>query len=147
MDVFQYNKSLLNRKRIEKVGVKTIVFVIGTVREGPAELEIRCPHPGKITEVYATCSTPGATNTIIDIEKCSQIDYGDDPIWNSIFLSPLVLPANKKSSLRDYTLHPTYSIVNEGDHFRVNLTRVGQGVQYLTVQVVVNVDEDFNLLT
>lgn len=119
---------------------KTMVFVLTRVPDGGlAKMEMRFPYEGEITEVYASCSQAGSTRTVFQIEKCSQDSYDSgSPVWENIFYDDLVIDAGEKSSRTSdtpYTLQTT--TVNKDDHFRINVVEKGDGVEGVTIELVV----------
>ncbi|MCY8015514.1 hypothetical protein [Bacillus haynesii] len=146
MDYFTHNRAHLNKRRIEKIDDKVMVFIIPSiVKVGEVHTELRFPYQGKVLDVYASCGTPGLKRTVIDIEKCTQSDYDTTPSWKSIFTDKLVIEANKKSSRSSnvpYTLKPAFDKVSENEHFRVNINEAGEGVKDITVELVVQIDTE-----
>lgn len=136
------NKATINRKIItEKLDYKTMVFIVPRfVQNGIIRTELRFPHEGKIVDVYATCGIEGTTTTHIVIEKCSGMDYDNQPVWDSIFTDDLFIDANKKSSrtaLTPYSL--TSDVIEPDDHFRINVVNAGDGVEDITVEIHVEI--------
>lgn len=142
MDFNSFNRTLLNRKKIDKLRTRTMVFVLpGLVIQGSQGIEIRFPQKGKIVNIYASCSTAGKTDTIIGIERCKQVDYDTNPYWVNILTSNIVLKAGERS----INTSPTPPViaqdqVEEGDHFRINVYSVGEEVAGITVEIEVKVD-------
>lgn len=119
-----------------------MVFVLpGLLTQGSQGIELRFPYRGKLQNIYASCSVVGATDTAIAIEKCSQVDYDTDPNWQSVLTSDLILQADSRSTNTSPN-PPNIAIedVEEGDHFRVVINEVGEGVANITVEVEVEVD-------
>jgi hypothetical protein len=119
--------------------IKTMVFNLTRVINGPAPFEIRFRHDGEVVDVYASCSQTGTTRTVFQIEKCSQDSFDSgNPVWENILLDGLVIDAGEKSSrtsITPYTLQDT--TVREGDHFRVNVVEKGDGIGGVSVEVSV----------
>lgn len=124
----------------QRAETKTMVFVINRVFLGVAKLEMRFPFDGQITEVYASCAKAGTGRTVFQIEKCSQADYDTAPNWVNIFSSDLVIEDGEKSSKTSTTPY-TVSIpqINKDDHFRINVTEVGDGIEGVTIEVMVTI--------
>ncbi|MWV43087.1 hypothetical protein GRF59_05540 [Paenibacillus sp. HJL G12] len=124
----------------DRIEMKTIVMVLPKVMVGASKFDIRFPHEGVITEVYASCAEPGTTRTIIQIEKCTQNDYDSIPLWSGIFGQKMIVDANEKSS---NTSSAPYSLaltqVEKNDLFRVNIMEAGNGAAGITIEVMVRV--------
>jgi hypothetical protein len=132
-----------NITRIEEKSYKVIFFVISDlVKEGVQKSEIRFPFEGNLEEVYASCSDAGASDTIIELQKCSQ-DYIDGIVgaedWKSVLSQNITIEANKKSS-NTSTLPAVISTskVDINDHFRLNIINAG-GLRNLTVEVKIKI--------
>ncbi|MGC5773035.1 hypothetical protein [Paenibacillus pabuli] len=122
-----------------RVETKTMVFVLSRVFDGIAKLVMRFPYEGDITEVYASTSREGVADTAFQIEKCPQEIYDNpDPKWESIFHTNLVVDANERSSR---TSDRPYSVsvprINKDDHFRINVVERGEGIEGVTIELVV----------
>jgi len=132
-------ESLLDTfNRIETNNQRIICFVLsGTVNQGLQSPEIRFPFSGTITGVYASCRNPGNSDTIIEVQKCSQqsIDSALESEWESIFSQNLIIESNNKSSntsaLKAVIATPD---VNLNDHFRINILESGQ-LSDLTIEI------------
>lgn len=148
MDYLSYNRALLNTRRIQRLYDKVMVFIVPSiVQVGVVRTELRFPYKGKLLNAYATCGTKGSERTVIDIERCSQLDYDTNPVWSSVFSNPLVIDANHKSnrtSTSPYSFKSNSTNVSKDDHFRLNMLAVGNGVRDITVELVVElyVDEE-----
>lgn len=122
----------------QRAETKTMVFVLNRVFSGVAKLEMRFPYEGQITEVYVSAMKPGTTRTVFKIEKCSQEDYDTTPAWTDIFSQDLTLDANEKSS---NTAVDPYAVVTpkieKNDHFRINVVELGEGIEGVTIEVMV----------
>lgn len=141
MDYLSYNRAHLNNRRLYRINNKVMVFIVpSVVKVGVVPTELCFPYKGEIVDAYATCGTTGSGNTVIDVEKCSQIDYDTSPVWASVFEDKLVIDANRKSSntsTSPYKFDSTQITVNEGDHFRINVIETG-GVENLTVELIID---------
>lgn len=133
------------QKNIDEASQKVIVYVIPSkVKPGVQKVEIRFPFKGTISGVYASCRVPGTTPTEIAVEKISQDDFdgvSTNPIgWQNIFSQNIVLDAGEKST-RTAAVQPIIGItdVQPNDHFRVNVVQLGDGLEDVTVEVVINV--------
>lgn len=125
---------------------KVIVFVIPggrAVKVGVQKVEVRFPFKGEVVEVYASNRVPGTTRTVIAVEKISQGDFdgtSSDPIgWLDVFLSNLIINAGEKSSRTAPSFVIGNSSVATNDHFRVRIDELGDGIEDITVEVVVRV--------
>lgn len=132
-----------SKERLDQAGMKqkVMIFVVpGRINVGPVNTELRFPFPGRIVNVYASCGVAGSTPTEIALEKCSQQSYDNNPTWTNVFSSNLVIDANEKSSNTSslpYVLQD--DVVNINDHFRINIINAGDGAQFLTVEVIVEI--------
>lgn len=119
-----------------------MVFVLpGFLSAGSSGIELRFPSKGKIIDIYASCSTVGSTDTIMSIERCRQADYDTNPYWVNILSSNFILQAHSKSTNSSASpIVVAQSNIEENDHFRLNVLRVGQGIAGVTVEVVVELD-------
>ncbi|MCK6076933.1 hypothetical protein [Paenibacillus silvae] len=118
---------------------KTMVFVLSRVFDGIAKLVMRFPYEGDITEVYASTSREGIADTAFQIEKCSQESYDSTtPVWESIFHTNLVVDGDERSSR---TSSRPYAVsvprINKDDHFRVNVVERGEGIEGVTIELVI----------
>lgn len=142
MDYLSFNQAHLNYRKISRLVEKVMVFIIpSSVRVGIVPTEIRFPFKGVLVDVYASLGTVGQSKTVIDIEKCSQSDYDTNPAWSSVLIDKLVIDSNSKSSktsIFPFKFDDNNVIVNEDDHFRVNVLEAGDGAADLTVEVVVS---------
>jgi hypothetical protein len=137
MQNFVVNDKALDAYRYARE--KVIVFVIpGIVRTGVQGVEIKFPFNGLIFDIYANNGTPGATDTIIGIQKCSEADYDSSPVWEDVLTNNIILESGEKSSKTSST---SYIInteeVNTNDHFRLNIDTLGDGLRDLTVEIKV----------
>jgi hypothetical protein len=124
----------------QKAETKTIIFVFNRLNTGVAPFVIPFPHDGRITEVYASCVSEGSERTVFQIEKCSQDDYDNAPIWTNIFKDNLCIDGGErtsKTSSRAYTI--SNPILKSGDHLRVNVIELGTGFQNVTIGVIVSI--------
>lgn len=124
----------------ERAEVRTMVFSLGRVSTGVAKLILPFPYSGVIVKATASCVIPGETQSVFQIEKCAQEDLDTQPVWNNILSTNLSIDANKSSSktasvpytIKDFT-------VNEDDHFRINVVECGEGIEGVTIEVLVKV--------
>lgn len=122
----------------EKAETRIIVLVLTGVVQGASKYEIRFPLDGQVTEVYASCITPGTTDTIIQVEKCSHADFISTPVWTSILGQDVVFEAGNNSSDTSSLPHTvTVPKVDKNDHFRLNVLQVGSGIEGVTLEVVI----------
>jgi len=137
---FDRAQEAFNLAKKQAVQEKVITFVMLKPKAGPYPLEIRFDYPGRISRVYASCTSAGSDQTVMQLEKCSQSDYDTTPVWTNVFASDLVLDANERStatSSSPYVLADDQ--VNEGDHFRISFAEVGGGIGTVTVNVAVEI--------
>lgn len=122
-----------------RVESKTMVFFLSRVFDGVAKLVMRFPYEGDITEVYASTSREGDADTIFQIEKCSQESYDSlNPTWETIFHSNLVVDGNESSSrTSDRPYAVSVPRINKDDHFRINVVERGEGIEGVTIELVV----------
>lgn len=132
-----------NIAKIEENNYRVIVFVIADlVKEGVQKAEIRFPFQGTLEGVYASCGSSGSTNTVVEIQKCSQdyIDGVDETgEWANVLSQNLTIEAAKRSS--NTSTAPAVIAtpeVNLYDHFRLNITTAG-GLRDLTVEVKIKI--------
>ncbi|OBR67754.1 hypothetical protein A7K91_08445 [Paenibacillus oryzae] len=119
---------------------KTMVFVLGKVKQGKVKMGLRFPYQGIVTAVHADCEAPGATETVIAIEKCSHQDFTSVPVWTNMLANSLVIEGGQRSS--DTSQTPSViSVANvqKNDHYRLSIDSAGDGIEGLTVQLVVKV--------
>ena len=143
MNHLTFNNTVINYRRIKRIAEKTMVFVIPVVKVGVVPTEIRFPTKGRLTDIHVSCATTGHTETVIDLEKCPQSVYDSElsPMWTSVLENKVVVEPWQKSNRTSRTPYSfSDDSVSEGDHFRVNILTAGQGVQYMTVEVSVEVD-------
>lgn len=99
---------------------------------------IRVPFAHTLVGVYAVAKTAGSTQTSIGIDVASQasVDSGT-PSWSTIFSTPVTIDATKLSSTSSAT-QAVFSTTsrNSGDHYRVNATAVGTGVQNISLELL-----------
>lgn len=138
---FDRAQDAYNLARKIPVQQKVMVFIVPSkVKLGVVKTEVRFPYKGKISNIYATCGSVGTTNTVIQVERCSQSDYDISPVWKSIFSTNLTLDANEKST---NTSEIAYVLdddsINPNDHFRLNVVGLGEGVEDITLEVVVDI--------
>ena len=146
MDIISHNKSVLVNKRFSEYldqggDRKIIIFAIPRVQStGDQNVQICFPLEGEIVEVSASCSFPGISETVIQIEKCSQTDFENIPNWVPVLSQQLVLEAGKKSSNQADTPPAISSTqVNQNDYFRINFLTVGSDVNGVTVEVIIKI--------
>ncbi|MGG1263862.1 hypothetical protein [Brevibacillus laterosporus] len=134
---FDRAQDAYNLAKKEPVQQKVMIFVVPSkIKLGIVRTEVRFPYRGKIVDVYASCGIIGSGDTVLSVEKCIQENYDNLPSWNSI--TDVTIEANEKST-RTSTVPFKLSDekVNEGDHFRINVTDVGDGIEDITVEIIV----------
>jgi hypothetical protein len=120
-----------------RMETKTMVFVLSRVFDGIAKLNMRFPYKGDITEVYASASRVGVADTAFLIQKCSQDSFdSEEPVWENV--TTIVVDTNERSSK---TSARPYSVaiprINEDDHFRIDVVERGEGIEGVTIELVV----------
>lgn len=137
----QVSHSTLNERlnQIQELAeCKTIVMVLSKVRAGTSQFEIRFPYEGIITDVYASCAKEGVERSVFQVELCSQKNYILTPKWENIFTQDLIIDAHEKSSLTSSEPHSMrITRVKKDDHFRVRVTEVGQGIEGVTIEIMI----------
>lgn len=117
---------------------KTIVFVAPSmVRIGEQGIIIKFPYSGNIVGVSASCEIEGSDDSEIDILKISELDFKNKNSWSSIFNQKLFIGYGERTDDESYTLQSP--LVNQGDFFKLNITRLGDGLSNLVVEVVVQI--------
>ena len=134
---FDRAQDAFNLAKKEPVQQKVMVFVIPSkVKQGIVYTELRFPYNGKLSSLYASCGMAGQSTTKISLEKCPQSLYETVPEWESVLSSELELLQDNKASSSYVVSNPS---VDAGDHFRVNVVEVGEGVQDITITVIVDI--------
>lgn len=138
MDYQAYNRARLNRRRIDRIDCKTVVFVVPNLAKvGLVGNEIRLPFKGTISDIYASCGESGGT-VLIDIEKCSQADYDTVPIWHSILEDKVRINEGSKST----NTSDSYSIkdeeIHKNDHLRLNILEVGGEIKDIVLEITID---------
>ncbi|MFF2889465.1 hypothetical protein [Paenibacillus sp. NPDC057967] len=119
---------------------KTMVFVVSKVRAGKVKVGLRFPYKGVITAIHADCEVEGIDDTEISIEKCSHQEFTTTPSWTNILQTNLVIDGGERSSDTSNSPHTVADTeVNEDDHYRLVIESVGEGIEGLTVQLVIRV--------
>lgn len=137
-DIRSMNKATLAHKKIETIDKKVIVYNLNRVVVGVQRFEIPFPFDGSIYNVSASLLTRGASETVIQIEKCSAVDYDTVPNWIPVLSTPLTIEANESSSRTSSVPHVIGNEqVSMDDYFRVNILTAGQGAMVLNVEVTV----------
>ncbi|QNR70413.1 hypothetical protein IAQ67_29105 (plasmid) [Paenibacillus peoriae] len=136
---FDRAQDAFNLAKKEPVQQKVLMFIIPSkVKQGVVKTETRFPYAGRIVSAYASCGTAGTTVTEIQVERCSQSDYDTIPNWNNIFADNLKFAADAKS-----TTNSTYAMADDAvhpdDHFRVNVVGLGQGIEDIVLEVVIQI--------
>lgn len=143
MDVYASNRSRLNKDRIKRIDDKVIVFAMPQKAiDGAVSRVIRFPYKGRVKDVYASCSTPGSGDTIINVERCPESDYMISPIWEDILDEKLKIPSTRLSSNASdtpYTLTNTGEVVESGDHYRISIHHNGT-VEGIVVELVIEIE-------
>lgn len=138
---FDRAQDAYNLAKKEPVQQKVIVFVNPSkVKLGVVKTETRFPYKGRLVNVYASCGAVGSTKTEIVVERCSQEDYDASPHWVAIFATNLTFDPSAKStnsSSVPYVLADDH--VNPNDHFRINVVKLGSGIEDITLEVVVQI--------
>lgn len=131
-----------NLARKEPVQQKTMVYIIPSkVKQGVVALEVRFPWKGVVSNIYASCGKKGATQTEFAIEKCTAESLdSDEPVWTNILTTNVTLDADVKStnsSAVPFVIGDNDVQVN--DHFRVNVLTVGDGIEDITLELVIDI--------
>ena len=137
-NVHGYNRATLNKAKINRIDQKVIVFVVkGKLVDGIQTNDIRFPFQGEVIEVQANCSTVGTTPTIFNVEKVSQSILESGGAW-TIVAEDVTIDANEKVNNPSYTLGDLTA--NKNDYYRINVTSVGDGIEDVTIEVVIKLD-------
>ena len=111
---------------------KTIVFVLnGIIRAGIQNTIINFPYNGKIKNIHAYCETTGVNDTILNLEKSSNINFENNK-WENL-VENIVIKTNQKST--DVICD---NIIKEKDYLRINVKSSGD-IKNLVVEVLVNI--------
>jgi hypothetical protein len=135
-----YHNSKRNEKRIEKLKTKVVVFVIpDRIKLGTQRNEIRIPFEGIITNVYASCTTPGEARTVMRVEKIplSVLEDGGTE-WTPVADS-IVLNAGEKTNSEN-PINIIDSNVDTDDYLRIVVEDAGLATRDIIVEVMVKMD-------
>ncbi len=147
LDIISYNKAVigLNKARKandridnlldRKIHVRTIVFVLAGVAEsGVHSFVIPFEYSGNIIDMKAVCKQQGASQSLFTIEKkaCEAFATPSLP-WDVV--GKLYLDQYTSEHSLPYELY--ISEVIEGDHFRVEISEAGEGVEDITIQILI----------
>jgi hypothetical protein len=92
----------------------------------------RFPFNGTIVGVRAFCGTVGITDTLINVEKSTDLSN-----WTSILSNNIRIVAGNHFDDGSVTISNT--TVNQGDIFRVNVLQNGSGIKDVTVEVRIKI--------
>ncbi|AEO93619.1 gp360 [Bacillus phage G] len=119
------------------VDEKTIVFVMQKPILGPQKIEILFPYKGNITDIYASLVVPGETSTILQVQKCSQTNYENNVVWMNVG-DPMTILKDRKTSTQVFA--GSGHTVSLNDYFRIDITKLGQNIESLTVNIKIKLD-------
>lgn len=111
---------------------KIIVFSFQKPVLGAQKVEIKFPFEGHVAEISASLAVPGSTDTVIQIQKCSQSNYENNVVWENVGNEVTILQ-NKK--MVDSIFNDSESLVTLNDHFRVDIKELGQNIEGLTINI------------
>lgn len=111
---------------------KIIVFSFQKPVLGAQKVEIKFPFQGYLSEISASLAVPGATNTIIQVQKCSQVNYENNEVWENVGEEMTVLQDKKTAN---YQFENSGNIVALNDYFRVDIKELGQNIEGLTLNI------------
>lgn len=117
---------------------QVIPWAIASPASGDEQPWIKIPYAHTIVAAYAVAKTAGTTATTINIYRSTQANIDGSPSWSSIFSTALTMDANERSSATAAT--PSVISAASGaanDHYKVDVTSVGTGIEDLTVELVV----------
>lgn len=146
IDVVQLDQESIQAAfRLNERTQKIITFIYPLVQDGVLGPMCKFPYPGYIMEVDAYCTVTGVEDTIIDIEKISEVEFeaGLDT-WESIFGNKqLTIPANFRK--QDYGYNYSTNAVDKNDLFRVKFLHTGPiatpidnlRIRELTIQITI----------
>lgn len=115
--------------------VRIPLLVLNKVRPGLSDYMLPIPFSGRVDALRAVLGTPGAEDTLIQIEKCSQAGIEGTPVWEAMLADPIVIEAGSLSATP--VLLGQVQILT-GDHLRLSIEQAGAGAKGLTVQLLVS---------
>ena len=132
-DIVDLKNEILDiNDQINIASKKVITFLaFDVIEEGVLSAHIEFPFDGKIVELKAICSAVGVEDTLISIEKSSDMRN-----WIEVLSDRLVIKQDEFFDNEQYTLIDP--IVNKGDIFRVNVEKSGK-ISNLTVSVGIEI--------
>ena len=114
---------------------KVITFVCKLGKSGQFGPIIKFPYKGKIISASVDCEIASASETILNIDKISELDYKSEiDNWSSILSTGLIIPSNKKFDNGTYVIQD--NVVNKNDYFRLNMTQYSD-IQNMVVQLTI----------
>lgn len=120
--------------------IRIITFIYtGNMNAGVLPINIPFPLVGTISDINVSTSKAVSEPVLIDIEKCSALDYETEAVWNSILDTKITIDAGSKTnrySVEQYTLNT--STVYQGDYFRINLLEC-TNLSDMTVEISIQV--------
>lgn len=126
-------KDYLIRRFPPKTTNKTISFQFFKKPNNIERLIIRSPYSGIITNIFASCTKSGDSDTVLTIEKIKADDYANgNNSWSNILASNLVIKATK--FVDDKSVRVSNSNIDANDIFRVKMVNYG-GLEDLSVQI------------
>jgi hypothetical protein len=136
-----YHNSKRNEKRIDKLKTKVVVFVIpDRIKVGAQRNEIRIPFEGIITNVYASCTTPGEADTIMRVEKIplSSLEDNLTEDWATVTES-VILSAGERTN-NENPINIIDSNIDTDNYLRIFVEQAGLTTRDIIVEVMVKMD-------
>ena len=146
VDVVQLDQDSIQAAfRLNERTQKIMTFIFPLVQNGVLGPLCKFPFKGYIMNIDAYCSVSGVEDTVIDIEKISEVEFEAGlETWESIFgTQKIKIPANFKK--QDYAYNYSTNAVDANDLFRINFLETGPigtpiddlRIRELTIQITI----------
>lgn len=112
---------------------KVIMFYIKKPSVGVQKMEFMFPYDGVVSSVTSSLVTSGKTETVIQVQKCSQDNYENNVVWENVG-DEFVIPDNKKMTAVDFQ-NEENNVVLPNDHFRLDIKQLGEQIEGLTINI------------
>jgi hypothetical protein len=112
---------------------RVLIFVLPSyLSNGIQGVIARFPFNGTIVGVRAFCGTTGLTDTLINIERSTDLQT-----WTSLLSNVLTIQAGNYFDNGSYTISNT--AVQQGEFFRINVLQNGDGIKDVTIEIIIKI--------